>query len=62
MDNTKPKPTRLMCDPSGIWFVQQMMELTFEQYSTFEWIVVYQCKEHDEAGYHEAKKWMEDNL
>ena len=57
MDNKKDY--RLVCDMDGLWVVQTRVELTDHR---ADWMTVRHFEQRHEPGYHEAKKWMEDNL
>ena len=50
---------RLVCDMQGRWTLQTRVELTDH---TTDWMTVRHFTERTEAGYYEAKKWMEENL
>lgn len=49
---------RLVCDMEGRWRLQTRVELTDH---TTDWMTVRHFTERHEAGYYEAKKWMEEN-
>lgn len=49
---------RLVCDMQGKWTLQTRVELTDH---TTDWMTVRHFEQRNEAGYYEAKKWMEEN-
>ena len=53
------KDYRLVCDMQGRWTLQTRVELTDHR---TDWMTVRHFTERNEAGYYEAKKWMEENL
>lgn len=50
---------RLVCDMEGKWTLQTRVELTDHR---TDWMSVRHFDARNEEGYHEAKKWMEENL
>lgn len=50
---------RLVCDTDGRWTVQTRVELDDHR---ADWMSVKHFDQRHEAGYYEAKKWMEENL
>lgn len=50
---------RLVCDTDGRWTVQTRVELDDHR---ADWMSVKHFEQRHEAGYYEAKKWMEENL
>lgn len=52
------KKYRIVMSMDGTWCVQE-----FDEKSIFiNWNLCHVCKEKNEEGYYEAKKWMEENL
>ena len=50
---------RLVCDMDGRWTLQTRVELNDHR---CDWMSVKHFTQRHEAGYYEAKKWMEENL
>lgn len=57
---SKGKKYRLVCNDHGHWHIEVMMKNDVN--GKIFWSEVKRFENINEAGYYEAKKWMEENL